>query len=101
MYIERGMSGTDAALLLASFTAAFMVANPLAGFISRNNDRRRLIALFASKSPVRYLGDCSYAADDAVSFHSPDRPWRRRLLYSWAWCCRSTTHGMRTKRTPG
>lgn len=50
MYIERGMSGTDAALLLASFTAAFMVANPLAGFISRNNDRRRLIALFASKS---------------------------------------------------
>lgn len=50
MYMERGMSGTDAALLLASFTAAFMVANPLAGFISRNNDRRRLIALFASTS---------------------------------------------------
>ncbi len=50
MYIERGMSGADAALLLASFTAAFMVANPLAGFISRNNDRRRLIALFASTS---------------------------------------------------
>jgi CP family cyanate transporter-like MFS transporter len=50
MYIERGMSGADAALLLASFTAAFMVANPIAGFISRNNDRRRLIALFASTS---------------------------------------------------
>ncbi|PDT50379.1 MFS transporter [Sinorhizobium fredii] len=49
MYIERGMSGADAALLLASFTAAFMVANPLAGFVSRN-DRRRLIALFASTS---------------------------------------------------
>ena len=50
MYIERGMSGADAALLLASFTAAFTMANPLAGFISRNNDRRRLIALFASTS---------------------------------------------------
>ncbi|WP_292449969.1 MFS transporter [Mesorhizobium sp.] len=42
MYIERGMSGADAALLLASFTAAFTMANPLAGFISRNNDRRRV-----------------------------------------------------------
>lgn len=50
MYIERGMSGADAALLLASFTAAFMAANPLAGFISRNNDRRGPIAVFASMS---------------------------------------------------
>lgn len=50
MYIERGMSAADAALLLASFTAAFMIANPLAGSISQNNDRRRLIALSASTS---------------------------------------------------
>ncbi|MBB2830551.1 UNVERIFIED_ORG: putative MFS family arabinose efflux permease [Rhizobium esperanzae] len=50
MYIERGMSSADAALLLASFTAAFMTANPLAGFISRRNDRRGVIALFAFTS---------------------------------------------------
>ncbi|MDQ0563198.1 CP family cyanate transporter-like MFS transporter [Rhizobium mesoamericanum] len=55
MYIERGMSSADAALLLASFTAAFMTANPLAGFISRRNDRRGVIALFASTSLLGIL----------------------------------------------
>lgn len=66
MYIERGMSSTDAALLLASFTAAFMVANSLAGFISRNNDRRRLIALFASASLFGIL---------AIALMSPVMPY--------------------------
>ncbi|UWU24233.1 MFS transporter (plasmid) [Rhizobium sp. CB3171] len=55
MYIEHGMSRADASLLLASFAAAFMTANPLAGFISRKNDRRRVIALFASTSLLGIL----------------------------------------------
>jgi CP family cyanate transporter-like MFS transporter len=48
IFRELGMSATAAGLLLAGFTAAFMVANPLAGLISRNEDRRIVIALFAA-----------------------------------------------------
>ncbi|MGQ4815006.1 CynX/NimT family MFS transporter [Agrobacterium vitis] len=52
MFREYGMSATTAGLLLASFTAAFMVSNPLAGLISRNEDRRGVIALFAGLALV-------------------------------------------------
>jgi CP family cyanate transporter-like MFS transporter len=48
IFRELGMSATAAGLLLAGFTAAFMVANPLAGLISRHEDRRLVIALFAA-----------------------------------------------------
>jgi CP family cyanate transporter-like MFS transporter len=48
IFKELGMSATSAGLLLAGFTAAFMVANPLAGLISRHEDRRLVIALFAA-----------------------------------------------------
>jgi CP family cyanate transporter-like MFS transporter len=48
IFRELGMSATSAGLLLAGFTGAFMVANPLAGVISRNEDRRIVIALFAA-----------------------------------------------------
>ena len=52
IFRELGMSATSAGLLLAGFTAAFMVANPLAGLISRNEDRRQVIALFAALALV-------------------------------------------------
>jgi CP family cyanate transporter-like MFS transporter len=52
MFRELGMGATAAGLLLAGFTAAFMVANPLAGLISRNEDRRLVIALFAALALV-------------------------------------------------
>ncbi len=48
MFREYGMSPAAAGFLLASFTAAFMIANPLVGLISRNDDRRWTVALFAS-----------------------------------------------------
>ncbi|WP_244618712.1 MFS transporter [Rhizobium sp. 18065] len=47
MFREFGMGATTAGLVLASFTAAFMLSNPLAGLMSRNDDRRVIIALFA------------------------------------------------------
>lgn len=52
IFRELGMSATTAGLLLAGFTGAFMVANPLAGLISRNEDRRLVIALFAALALV-------------------------------------------------
>jgi CP family cyanate transporter-like MFS transporter len=52
MFQEYGMSVATGGFLLASFTAAFMVANPLAGLISRNVDRRLPIALFAGLASV-------------------------------------------------
>ncbi|MGJ9420797.1 CynX/NimT family MFS transporter [Massilia sp. CMS3.1] len=47
MQIEAGYSATDAGLVLASFTVAFMLANPLFGFLSRNHDRRVSLAASA------------------------------------------------------
>ncbi|TRA95269.1 MULTISPECIES: CynX/NimT family MFS transporter [Rhizobium/Agrobacterium group] len=52
MFREYGMSPAAAGFLLASFTAAFMVSNPLAGLISRGEDRRVVIALFAALALV-------------------------------------------------
>ena len=55
MFIEYGMKATDAAFLLASFTAAFMIANTLAGIASRSRDRRVVIGLFAGVSVIGIL----------------------------------------------
>jgi CP family cyanate transporter-like MFS transporter len=52
IFREYGMSATMAGLVLASFTAAFMMSNPLAGLISRGDDRRVTIALFAGLALV-------------------------------------------------
>jgi CP family cyanate transporter-like MFS transporter len=47
MQIEAGYSPTSAGLVLASFTVAFMLANPLFGFLSRSHDRRVALAISA------------------------------------------------------
>ncbi len=47
MFREYGLNATKAGLVLASFTAAFMIANPVAGLMSRNEDRRLVIGFFA------------------------------------------------------
>lgn len=47
MYVEAGWTAPHAGLLLATFTLAFMVANPLFGFLSRDEDRRLPLALGA------------------------------------------------------
>jgi CP family cyanate transporter-like MFS transporter len=44
MYRDAGLSATAAGLILASYTAAFMVANPVFGWLSRSIDRRRWLA---------------------------------------------------------
>jgi CP family cyanate transporter-like MFS transporter len=48
LFRENGASETKAGLMLACFTGAFMLANPLPGLLSRNDDRRFIIGLFAS-----------------------------------------------------
>lgn len=55
MYRGHGMGETTAGLVLASFTAAFMLANPLPGLISRSEDRRIPIGIFAGISFVGIL----------------------------------------------
>ena len=44
MYREYGVSTTVAGLILASFTATFMCANPIFGWLSRSEDRRGWLA---------------------------------------------------------
>ena len=48
MYVEAGWTPAHAGLLLATFTLAFMVANPVFGFLSRDEDRRLPLALGAA-----------------------------------------------------
>jgi CP family cyanate transporter-like MFS transporter len=48
MYVEAGWTAPHAGLLLATFTLAFMVANPVFGFLSRDDDRRLPLALGAA-----------------------------------------------------
>lgn len=47
MYRESGRSTAVAGLILASYTAAFMLANPIFGWMSRSHDRRSWLALCA------------------------------------------------------
>lgn len=47
MYVEAGWAASQAGLLLATFTLAFMAANPIFGFLSRDEDRRLPLALGA------------------------------------------------------
>jgi len=53
IYVEFGRASTTAGLLLATFTLAFMVASPVFGFISRNEDRRTWLA---ASSGMAFLG---------------------------------------------
>jgi CP family cyanate transporter-like MFS transporter len=47
MYVEAGWTTSHAGMLLATFTLAFMAANPVFGFLSRDEDRRLPLALGA------------------------------------------------------
>jgi CP family cyanate transporter-like MFS transporter len=55
MYRGHGVSETMAGLILASFTAAFMLANPLPGLISHSEDRRIPIGIFSSLTLIGLL----------------------------------------------
>ncbi len=48
MYVEYGRDAAHASLLLAGFTFSFMVANPVFGFLSRNEDRRTPLTISAA-----------------------------------------------------
>lgn len=50
MYLENGIPATTAGLILATFTGAFTVANPVFGWLSRNEDRRVWLAISAGLS---------------------------------------------------
>lgn len=50
MYLENGVPATTAGLILATFTGAFTVANPVFGWLSRDEDRRPWLALSAGLS---------------------------------------------------
>lgn len=52
MYVEFGSTPTSAGLILASFTLAFMVATPIFGAMSRNEDRRPWLVLVSGISLV-------------------------------------------------
>jgi len=66
MFVEYGRSATTAGLILASFTLAFMISNPLFGVLSRNEDRRVALAV---SSGIALLGTLTLAiAPNAMPF---------------------------------
>jgi CP family cyanate transporter-like MFS transporter len=48
LYREHGFSETQAGLILACFTAGFIVSTPLAGALSRREDRRLQLAIWTA-----------------------------------------------------
>jgi MFS transporter, CP family, cyanate transporter len=50
MYRELGSSPAVAGLVLASFTATFMLANPVFGYVSKSHDRRGWLAVCGALS---------------------------------------------------
>ena len=58
LYIELGNTPTAAGMILASYTLGFVVATTLFGFISRNDDRRIVLAVSAG---IALLGSLAIA----------------------------------------
>lgn len=56
MYRELGLDATVAGLVLASFTAVFMFANPIFGYLSKSADRRGWLALCSIIAVAGLLG---------------------------------------------
>ncbi|WP_233451424.1 CynX/NimT family MFS transporter [Paraburkholderia caribensis] len=56
MYHEFGLPVEKAGLILASFTAAFMCANPIIGALSKNHDRRAWLGVSAGLVVVGLVG---------------------------------------------
>ncbi|MCA0891788.1 MFS transporter [Qipengyuania flava] len=50
VYMEQGYSAASAGLILAAFTLAFMIATPLFGAVSKDEDRRVWLALASAIS---------------------------------------------------
>lgn len=59
LFRELGTSQVAPGVVLASFTTAFMLANPMPSIVSRTADRRATVALFAG---IALLGLCILAA---------------------------------------
>lgn len=68
IFREHGMSTTTAGLVLASFTAAFMIANPIAGLISGKEDRRLVIGIFAGLALIGSVGVAIHAGSTSFLF---------------------------------
>lgn len=56
MYIELGLAPTVAGFVLASFTAIFMLANPIFGYVSKAHDRRGWLAICSLLSVAGLTG---------------------------------------------
>lgn len=56
MYREHGLTPGRAGLILASFTAFFMFANPIFGWLSKSQDRRVWLALCGALTALGLLG---------------------------------------------
>lgn len=68
MYVEYGRSPSMSGLILASFTLAFMIANPVFGILSRSEDRRIALAVTSS---IALIGTTAIAlAPNAMPFLS-------------------------------
>lgn len=66
MYVEYGRTPNMAGLILASFTLAFMIANPAFGLLSRKEDRRIALAI---SSGISLIGTLAIAiAPNAMPF---------------------------------
>lgn len=64
IYVEAGWTPLRAGMLLATFTLAFMAANPIFGFLSRDEDRRLPLSLSAGMAlaGVLMLAICPMAS---------------------------------------
>jgi CP family cyanate transporter-like MFS transporter len=56
MYQELGESPSHAGFILAAFMVTFMIASPVIGGVSRNNDRRKLLAFSAGLVAIGVSG---------------------------------------------
>jgi CP family cyanate transporter-like MFS transporter len=56
MYHEHGLTTAKAGLVLASFTFAFMCANPIFGWLSKSDDRRGWLAVCAILTAAGLIG---------------------------------------------
>lgn len=52
MYVEYGRSASMSGLILACFTLAFMIANPVFGLLSRSEDRRIALAVTSTTALI-------------------------------------------------
>jgi CP family cyanate transporter-like MFS transporter len=59
MFRKNEMSDTAAGAVLASFTAAFMIGNPVAPLLTKSDDRRMTVAFFAALAAIGSLAEAA------------------------------------------